>query len=160
MNNTLLATTIAVLMSASALPALAQDAAAGTDVGAGVNVETPAGDAAVDAAAGADAMDSSFNSVAAAISGAADTDLSAVTDESKVTIVLLSSLSGDAATEGADLDSAISANAEAMTSLHANIDGNAAIKAKLEAEGYTSADVVAVQSAADGAATVYVDDRS
>jgi hypothetical protein len=74
--------------------------------------------------------------------------------------VLLSSLEGDAAAGGTALDEALSANAEGNTTLHTNIDGNAAIKAKLEAEGYASSDVVSVKSNADGSVTLYVDDRA
>ena len=173
MNKTILATTIAALMSASALPALAQDAATGVDAGAGVNVETPAGDAGADATMGADAnasteamgmasdaADNSYASVTSAISGSADVDMTTITDESQINIVLLSSLEGDAETEGAALDSAISSNAEAMTTLRGGVEGNAAITSKLEAEGYAADDVVAVKSQADGSVTVYVDDRA
>lgn len=166
MNKTILATTIAALMSASAFPALAQDAAVGVGADAGVSVQTPAGDAGANATMGADATtsanmaDHSYASVMAAISGSATADLSAITDEGSVNIVLLSALEGDVATEGAALDSALSSSADAMTSLHANVDGNAAIKAKLEAEGYTADDVVALQTQADGTVTVYVDDRA
>jgi hypothetical protein len=174
MKKTIIATTIAALLSTSALPVLAQDAAVGVDAGAGVTVDTPA----VDAAAGADAnanananaanasanaggmSDNTFGSVMSSISGSADIDLSAVTDEANVTIVLLSSLQGNADTEAAALDEALSANADAMTTLHTNVEGNAAIKAKLEAEGHASSDVVAVKSNADGSVIVYVDDRA
>lgn len=166
MNKTILATTIAALMATSALPALAQDAAVGIDAGAGVSVETPAGDAganaatAVDAKASTDTMvDHSYASVMAAISGAADADLGMIADQTMVNIVLLSSLQGDAATEGSALDDELSTSADAMTALHANVDGNAAIRTKVEAEGYSADDVVAVQTQADGTATVYVDDR-
>jgi len=163
MKKTIATTAIAALLAATALPALAQDAGAG--VGAGVTVDTPAVDAKVGADANANAnaggmSDNTYGSVVSSVSGSADVDLSTVTDEAKVTIVLLSSLQGDAATEAAALDEAISANAEGMTTLHTNIDGNAAIKAKLEAEGYASSDVVAVKSNADGSLIVYVDDRA
>jgi hypothetical protein len=164
MNKIIIATTIAALLSTSALPVLAQDADVGVDASAGVTVDTPA----VDAAAGADASakanagmsDNTFGSVMSSISGSADVDLSAVTDEANVTIVLLSSLQGNADTEAAALDEALSANAEAMTTLHSNVEGNAAIKAKLEAEGYAASDVVAVKGNADGSVIVYVDDRA
>lgn len=167
MNSKIAAITIAALLSTSALPALAQDAAVGVDAGAGVTVETPAvdagagADASADAAAGAGAMaDNTYGSVMSSISGSADVDLSAVTEDTEISIVLLSSLQGDAATESAALDEALSANAAAMTSLHGDIDGNAALKAKLEAEGYAAEDVVAVKSNADGSLIVYVDDRA
>ena len=167
MKKTIIATTIATMLAATALPALAQDAGVQVDTGAGVTVDTPA----VDAAAGADAKanasanaggmsDNTYGSVVSSIKGSADVDLSAVTDEANVTIVLLSSLQGDAATESAALDEALSANADGLTTLHSNIDGNATIKAKLEAEGHATSDVVAVKSNADGSVVVYVDDRA
>jgi len=167
MKKTIIATTIATLLATSALPVLAQDAGAQVDAGAGVTVDTPAVDAAVGADANANAKgnaggmsDNTYGSVVSSISGSSSVDLSTVTDESKVTIVLLSSLQGNAATEAAALDEALSANADGLTTLHTNIDGNATIKAKLEAEGYASSDVVAVKSNADGSVIVYVDDRA
>ena len=163
MKKTIATTAIAALLAATALPALAQDAGVGVDAGAGVTVDTPAVDAEVGADANANAggmSDNTYGSVVSSVAGSADVDLSTVTDESKVTIVLLSSLQGNAATEAAALDEAISANADGMTTLHANIDGNETIKAKLEAEGYASSDVVAVKSNADGSIIVYVDDRA
>jgi hypothetical protein len=167
MKKTIIATTIATLLATSALPVLAQDAGAQVDAGAGVTVDTPAVDAAVGADANANAKgnaggmsDNTYGSVVSSISGSSSVDLSTVTDEAKVTIVLLSSLQGNAATEAAALDEALSANADGLTTLHTNIDGNATIKAKLEAEGYASSDVVAVKSNADGSVIVYVDDRA
>jgi hypothetical protein len=167
MQKTIIATTLAALIATTALPALAQDAGAQVDAGAGVTVETPAVDAAAGANANANAnanaggmSDNTYGSVVSSISGSADVDLTAVTDEAQITIVLLSSLQGNAATESAALDEALSANAEGNTTLHSNLDGNAAIKAKLEAEGYASSDVVAVKSNADGSIIVYVDDRA
>lgn len=167
MKKTIIATTIATLLATSTLPVLAQDAGAQVDAGAGVTVDTPAVDAAVGADANANAKgnaggmsDNTYGSVVSSISGSSSVDLSTVTDEAKVTIVLLSSLQGNAATEAAALDEALSANADGLTTLHTNIDGNATIKAKLEAEGYASSDVVAVKSNADGSVIVYVDDRA
>lgn len=169
MKKTIIATTVAALLATSALPVLAQDAGAGVgvDAGAGVTVDTPA----VDAATGADVKananantggmsDNTYGSVVSSIKGSADVDLSTVTDEANVTIVLLSSLQGDAATEAAALDEALTANADGLTTLHTNIDGNATIKAKLEAEGHATSDVVAVKTNADGSIIVYVDDRA
>lgn len=169
MNKTIIATAIAALLASSALPAIAQDAGVGVDARAGVSVDTPAGDAGVGADANAKAnassnaggaSDNTFGSVVSSISGSADVDLSTVTDESKVTIVLLSSLQGNAATEAAALDEALTANADAITTLHSDLEANATIKAKLEAEGHATSDVVAVKSNADGSVIVYVDDRA
>lgn len=167
MQKTIIAATLAAFLATTALPVLAQDAGAQVDAGAGVTVETPAVDAEAGANANANAnanaggmSDNTYGSVVSSIAGSADVDLTAVTDEAQITIVLLSSLQGNAATESAALDEALSANAEGNTTLHSNLDGNAAIKAKLEAEGHASSDVVAVKSNADGSIIVYVDDRA
>lgn len=136
------------------------DAGAGVDAGVDADESLDA-DVGVDANAGASVDDDrSFDALSAAISSSADVDLSAVTDESDITIVLVSGLDGDIAIEGAGLDEDLAASADAQASLQANIDGNAAIKAKLEAEGYAASDVVAVKSKADGSVLVYVDDRA
>jgi hypothetical protein len=54
------------------------------------------------------------------------------------------------------LDKAISENQADVTSLQTAIDGNAALKAKLDEESVNSADVVAANVEADGSVTVYV----
>ena len=168
MNKPILA--LAALLSWTALPALAQDASAqvSTEVSAGVSAELPSVDpsVSVDASGNANAnanaggnSDNTYGSVVSSVAGSADIDLTAVTDEAKVTIVLLSSLQGNAATEAQGLDNALSSNADVVTKLHANVEGNAVIKAKVEAAGYTVDDVVAIKTAADGNLIVYVDDR-
>ncbi|MBE7732479.1 hypothetical protein [Devosia faecipullorum] len=139
MKKILTALAVAALLGSGSF-AMAQDA--------GVSVETPAVDAAV-------GVDASYDSLTSALSGSTSVDLAKVTEQSQVTIVLLSSLTGEA---GA-FDKAFAANAEGNTTLHGNVSGNAAIKAKLEAEGHTADDVVAVKSNADGSVMVYVDDR-
>lgn len=154
MKKTMTAISVAALLSASSF-AMAQDA--------GVGVETPAVDATVNAGADASAssdasasMDNSYDSLTSAMSGSASVDLASVTEESQVSIVLLSSLEGDATA----FDEAFAANTEGTTALHTNVSGNTAITAKLKAEGYMADDVVAVKSNADGSVIVYVDDRS
>jgi hypothetical protein len=156
MKITMTAISVAALLSAGSF-AVAQDAGVnvGVDAGAGVSVETPLVDATIGAGADVSA-DSNYDSLTSTLSGSANADLTTVTDQSQVTIVLLSSISGEAG----GFDEAFAANAEGNTALQGNISGNAAISAKLEAEGYTSADVVAVKSNADGSILVYVDDRS
>jgi hypothetical protein len=156
MKITMTAISVAALLSAGSF-AIAQDAgvSVGVDAGAGVSVETPAVDATIGAGADVSA-DTSYESLTTALSGSANADLTTVTDQSQVMIVLLSSISGEV---GA-FDEAFAANADGNTTLHGNISGNAAISAKLEAEGYTADDVVAVKSNADGSVLVYVDDRS
>lgn len=187
MNKTLTAISIAALLSAGSFSAMAEDTTvkAGTDAGVSVdagksgvdvnagtdvNAGAKAGDSSANMKAGAnanaDAMgnaggmsDNTYGSVISSIKAGGAADLSAVTDESTITIVLLSSLQGDATTESQALDNALSADAESLTTVQTNVSGNAAIAAKLEAEGYTASDVVAIKTAADGAVTLYVDDR-
>ena len=172
MNKIITAATLAALLSTSAFPAFAQDANAGVgvDAGAGVSVETPAADANAGAAVGVDAnasanasgdaADNTYGSVMSSIKGNASVDLSTVTESSTITVVLLSSLQGNAETEAAALDTELSANADSQATLHSAIAGNTAIAAKLEAEGYAAEDVVSVKTKADGSVIVYVDDRA
>ncbi len=156
MKKTMTAISVAALLSASSF-AMAQDAGVGVDANAGVGVETPAVDATVNAGANAAAsVDNSYDSLTSALSASASVDLAGVTEESQITIVLLSSLEGEATA----FEEAFAANAEGATTLHSNVSGNTAINAKLEAEGYTADDVVAIKSNADGSVLVYVDDRS
>jgi hypothetical protein len=163
MKNALVITAATAFLTSVMVTAFAQDAGAGA--GAGVKVETPAVGVKVGADVQANAnaggvADQTYGSVVSSVAGSADVDLSTVAEDANITIVLLSSLQGNAATEAAALDEALTANAEAVTKLHTNIAANAAIKAKLEADGHTADDVVAVKSNADGLVIVYVDDRT
>ena len=85
-------------------------------------------------------------------------DLRGVTADANVTFVKLSTLKAEGNVNA--LDNALEKNADAMTSLHASITANAALKAKIEAEKFAIDDVVAVTTGADGMITVYVDDRA
>ena len=87
-------------------------------------------------------------------------DVSSFSDASTVNFVTLSSLQGQAGANAQALDNALAKNQEAMTALHASIEANAALKAKVEAGGFAVDKVVAVQTSADGAFTIYVDDRA
>lgn len=139
---------------------------AGVDAGldaseGGVNVDAGVGaNANANANASADAADDTYGSVMASIKANADLDLSAITEETDITIVTISSLKGNAETEAAALDNELTANADAQAGLHARISDNAAIMAELEAEGYAVEDVVSLKTKADGAVIVYVDDRA
>ena len=143
------------------------DAGVGADVDANVD-DTLDANANANASADANASndmageqaDDTYGSVMASINTVADFDFSAVSDDTEITIVTLSSLVGNAETESAALDAALSADVEAQVTLHNRIEANAAIMAELEAEGYTSEDVVSLKSKADGAIVVYVDDRA
>ena len=134
---------------------------AGEEVDAEDSLDANAGvcsDANVEAAGGM--ADDTYGSVMASIQTSANLDLSAVTEETDISIVLLSSLQGNAETESAALDEALTASADAQAGLHARISDNAAITAELEAEGYAVEDVVSLKTKADGALIVYVDDRA
>lgn len=183
MKKTIIATAVTALLASTAV---AQDAKVGVDAGAGVSVDTPSLDAGAgtdtsvgagvdsskdaNAKAGANAganananagdmADNTYGSVMASLKGSAELDLSSITDESKVTIVLLSSLQGEAANESAALDAELTANADAQAGLHQRIEQNTAITAKLEAEGHAVEDVISIKTKADGSVVVYVDDR-
>jgi hypothetical protein len=149
---------VVALTAALALPAAAQDLSLSGESSAPLT--SAEGD--VNAGAPLDAQitgDNSYKSLTDAINANEAVDLSAVTDESQVKIVLVSTLEGDAAAEGALLDEALSAQASALTTLRTDVSANAVITGKLDAEGYTAEDVIAVRSDADGSTIVYVDDR-
>jgi hypothetical protein len=165
-----LAMTLAVTLLASTTGFAMAQATVSND--AGVSVETPAGGAGIDVSGNANAggkaaanvsggqSDNTYGSVISSIKNSATVDLSGITDDSDISIVLVSSLQGNAATEASALDNALTENAAALTTLHATVEANAAIKAKLEAGGHSVDDVVAVSSGADGSVTIYVDDRA
>ena len=174
-----LAMTLAFTFLASSTGLAMAQASVNTD--AGVSVETPAGDVGVDATGHANAnksgananaggkaatnvsggnSDNTYGSVISSIKNSATVDLSSVTDDSDISIVLVSSLQGNAATEASALDNALAESVSSLTTLHSSIEANAAIKAKLEAGGYNVDDVVAVSSGVDGSVTIYVDDRA
>lgn len=144
-------------------------AGAGADAGANTNAnantkanannKANAGVGAGASANASDMADNTYGSVMASLKGSAELDLSSITDESKVTIVLLSSLQGEAANESAALDAELTANADAQAGLHQRIEQNTAITAKLEAEGHAVEDVISIKTKADGSVVVYVDDR-
>ncbi|NGP17507.1 hypothetical protein [Devosia aurantiaca] len=170
MKKNVLVTSVAFILATTSMT-FAQDlnvGGAGADASAGASVETPSVDAdaststSLDAGATVSSDASStadtLGSLIASLSGSADVDVSAVTDEASVTIVLLSSYAADAQSEA--FDAALEANADAQAELRSKVDGNAAIQAKLAAEGFTSSDVISLQSNAEGSVTVIVDDRS
>lgn len=152
----------ATLLATLTLPAFAQDAPSlslSTEVSG--DVSTDASSAPTEGPLDAQiTTDNSYASLIAAINANEAVDLSAVTDEAKVSIVLVSTLTGDATTEGAALDAAVTAQTEALTTLRADATANAVINAKLTAEGHTADDIVAIRTDASGNTLVYVDDRS
>lgn len=80
--------------------------------------------------------------------------ISALTTVNTVNVVRVSDLAKGENMQA--LDKAISENQADVTSLQTAIEGNAALKAKLDEESVNSADVVAANVEADGSVTVYV----
>ena len=134
----------------------AENAATGA-AGAVKNTTEAAAGTAVDATTTASIGAGNFASLMTSLDAGASADLSAFTEASTVNFITVSALT-DA--DPAALDAAIQSKADAMASLHSSIEANAAFKAKLEAAGYSSADVLAIETGADGALTVYIDDRA
>ena len=120
------------------MAALAAGLVAGTAVAQDVVPVTPAQDA---------------NVPSMAVEGGAPIELSAPVDETKVQIVLLSSLPQTVPTVD------IAEDADELKALHASIEDNEAVKRQLEAGGYGIDDVVAMANNVDGSIIVYVDDR-
>lgn len=148
---------LAAVLAALALPAVAQDV--GLSLESSTSASSAVGaanDAPLDAQI---TTDNSYASLTAAINAGDSVDLSAVTDSAKVNVVKVSTLTGDAATEGAGLDAAVSAKSDVLATLRSNADANAAIKGKVMEEGFTIDDIVAIRTDANGNTLVYVDDR-
>lgn len=146
-----------------AMPALADATSADASVGLSLEAGTSASAEPTPAAGPLDAQitgDNTYLTLTNAINAGDAVDLSAVTDEARVNIVPISTLEGDAATEGAALDAAIAAQSEALTNLRAEATANTVIAAKLTADGHTVEDIVAIRTDANGNIVVYVDDRA
>lgn len=134
---------------------------AGVDVGvdAGMPAEG-AGETSVGVDADASAGAYTYADLDDAIHGAGTADFSAVTADTEIEIVEISSL-GEDGEFTADAFAESRADFEAdIDLLQSNISGNADITAALEAEGYTESEVVAVWTQADGSLTVFVDSQS
>lgn len=82
--------------------------------------------------------------------------LPAITDATNVTFVTVSSIKASGNTNA--LDNALTKNQSKVTELQTAAEANATLKTKLQAAGYTSAQVVAVFVEADGSVTVVIQD--
>lgn len=99
----------------------------------------------------------SFDTLMTTLDSTATVDLAAVTDATTINFVTVSTLEG---ADPAALDTKLQEKTDAMTALQASIEGNAALKSKIEAGGYTVDKIIAVEPGADGSFTFYVDDRA
>ena len=79
--------------------------------------------------------------------------------DAKVDTVLVSDLKKNAGNEAKSLDNALEAQKDSVTKMRSAIDANPDLKSKVEDEGYTVDDIVAVRSGTNGELTLVVDDR-
>lgn len=146
----LMTVSMAAIMALSGV-AMAQNAAP-------VVPSAPSSDAAVNAGVDVDGSATSFDSLMTTINGNAAVDFSTVNEGTTIRVLKLSAMD-QTTLKADDLDAALQANAAARSSWPASLEGNAAIKAKLDAEGVAAGDVIAVSTGADGSLTIWVDDR-
>ncbi len=148
----LLATTIAA-------PAMAEDAAkqtgtqTQTQIGTSAQTETTGTDTDTTASTGAKA---NFGTVMSSIK-AGKTNVGAIgtlTAVSKVNVIRVADLAKGNNMQA--LDKAVADNQADITSLQTAVSGNAALKAKLDAESVQASNVIAANVEADGSVTVYV----
>ena len=79
--------------------------------------------------------------------------------DAKLDVVTVSELKASKQGTTTALDDALDAQAEAVDDMRASVDANADLSAELEAEGFTSEEVVAVRGNGMGGLTLIVDDR-
>jgi hypothetical protein len=101
----------------------------------------------------------SYEALLAAIPGSGSSDLSSIASQDQVVIVEVSTLE-TGSVPASDIDNALATNEAATASLRENISVNEFITGKLEADGYSVEDVIAIYVDTNGvSATLYVDDR-
>jgi hypothetical protein len=143
---------IAVAGNAYAVDATVKAGAAGTVAAGSTAASTDA------TATGSVSTDNYGTLISTLNAGKGMVDLGGITADADITVVNVSSLKATGDTKA--LDNALDKNKESLTTLHASITSNAALKAKLEAQSVSIDSVVAVTTAADGKVTVFVDDRA
>jgi hypothetical protein len=152
------------ILAALTLPVAGVVYAEDATVKAGAAVGAGASAAGVDAGANVDATTTSsvntdnYGTLISTLNAGKGADVASITADADVSIILLSSLKGGGDAQA--LDNALEKNASAMTTLHASLESNAALKAKLDAEKIAIEDVVAVTTDTSGKVNIYVDDRA
>ena len=128
----------------------------GTDADMDTDMAADTGDTMED---GTDAMKQTYGAVVSSLQTGtnAEADIGSIDADSEISTMTVSELQGNAGENAQALDNAL-ADAE-LTDFHAMIDGNAELKAALEAEGFEAEDVIGVYSTADNSFEVLVDDR-
>jgi hypothetical protein len=91
-------------------------------------------------------------------------DLTAFNDSSTINCVKVSTLTEDGSNNAAALDAAVTENQQALSTMQSSIQGNQAFLDKVQSScavaSVEPAKILAVESGADGAFTVYLDDRA
>ena len=91
-------------------------------------------------------------------SSVAAADIEALGADAQIDVLTLSEIQGNAAENASALEEAVSAQSATLAELSAAIEANADVAAALEAEGFTSEQIVAVTSSGEGNLTLVVDD--
>src|SRR5689334_22007768 len=132
---------IAVAGNAYAVDATVKAGAAGTVAAGSTAASTDA------TATGSVSTDNYGTLISTLNAGKGMVDLGGITADADITVVNVSSLKATGDTKA--LDNALDKNKESLTTLHASITSNAALKAKIEAQSVSIDSVVAVTTAAD-----------
>jgi hypothetical protein len=149
------------IVAAIALPISGTALALDTTVKAGAAGSVAAGGVAAGAdatATGSVSADNYGTLISTLNAGKGMVDLSGISADADITVVSVSSLKASGDTKA--LDNALDKNKDSLTALHASINSNTDLKAKLQTQGVTVDSIVAVTTAADGKVTVFVDDRA
>lgn len=91
-------------------------------------------------------------------SNVAAADIEAIGSDARIDVVTLSEIEGNAGENASALEEAVSAQAASLGELTAAIEANADVSAALQAQGYTSDQIVAVTSSGEGSLTIVVDE--
>ena len=89
-----------------------------------------------------------------------ETNIKSFKAHAQVDTVLVSDLKKDAGQDVKSLNNALEAQKDSVTKMRGAIDANADLKSKVEEQGYSVNDVVAVRSGANGELTLVLDDHS
>ena len=169
MNNLVKISSIAVLLAAAAAPALAQSSQASGTSSEGSSSQASSASSqpsssgmssssqASSSSAEQTGVEVNYGQVISALQAGKTVDLSTITQSSIINFVLVSQVKAHGNTTA--LENALKKNASEVSKLQADVEANATLKAKLDAAGYTSAQVVAVIANDDGSFTVVINDE-
>lgn len=140
---------LSVPLIASAQDAV--DASAAMDAGNADDADAGAND---DAGSGA----FTYDDLNAALQSMAEADLSAVTPDTEIEIVPLSSLQEEATETADEYTVSVPGDQADISEMQAAIAANSHISAALEEAGHTAEDVAALWVQGDGSLTIFIDD--